>query len=282
MIYFEFGKFQVVFLLALCLATCDAAVIEVTAGGEGVRYEPTYQFSDEEGTKLATLVASGTNITSSVDLVTNNVSLNDLGTRLAAAETSLNDYATRLAAKEATITSLANIVVRNFGQYSLPQNISISLAAMNAGLDAMNGLPPAICSIASVGKSIQTNYGSVGWRGFTGLTVAECLAKVGTSEGANGGTIDYAVLYTAVMTADVSARPATRPVAATVARIPSTNLRTQVTMRHGSVPFTVQRTDVLVEAAALEPGGVPISEYERLYFGGREMLMWRVGESGVS
>ena len=193
MIYFEFGKFQVAFLLALCLATCDAAVIEVTAGGEGIRYEPTYQFSDEEGTKLATLVASGTNITSSVDLVTNNVSLNDLGTRLAATETSLNDYATRLAAKEATITSLANIVVQNFGQYSLPQNISISLAAMNAGLDAMNGLPSAICSIASVGKSIQTNYGSVGWKGFTGLTVAECLAKVGTSEGANGGTIDYAV-----------------------------------------------------------------------------------------
>eukprot|EP00966_Prymnesium_polylepis_P335229 7390588-Prymnesium_polylepis.1 len=78
--------------LVCFLPLCEGAVIEVTAGGTGS--EPTYPFSDSSGSSLAphSLVAD-TKITVSTDLETGN------GNRV-------DDLATRLAAAEATIASL--------------------------------------------------------------------------------------------------------------------------------------------------------------------------------
>ena len=111
MICFDFGKFQVAFLLA-SLATCDAAVIEVTAGGEV--HEPTYQFSDSYGQHLANLTASSTTVTASGDLRTGN------GTRV-------DDLATRLAAAESMIASLQNTVSQlqaNLSSYATTASLS--------------------------------------------------------------------------------------------------------------------------------------------------------------
>ena len=84
--------------LVCFLALCEGAVIEVTAGG--TVSEPTYQFSDSSGSSLATLTGSGTKITASTDLETGNGNrVDDLATRLAAAEATIASLQTALAAK---------------------------------------------------------------------------------------------------------------------------------------------------------------------------------------
>lgn len=96
-------------LLALVLVyepLCMSAVIEVTAGGAHAT-EPTYQFSDSSGSSVATLTANVTDgkiiasgVVEAADVRTSGgVSMDDLATRLAAAEASL-------ASQEAIIASL--------------------------------------------------------------------------------------------------------------------------------------------------------------------------------
>ena len=87
------------FSTLVCLVTLsEAAVIEVTAGG--AVSEPTYQFSDSSGSSLARFTGSGTKITASTDLETGNGnSVDDLATRLAAAEATIASLQIALAAK---------------------------------------------------------------------------------------------------------------------------------------------------------------------------------------
>ena len=83
-------------MLALVILCVNAAVIEVTAGGE--THAPTYKFSNSVGTESATLTGNVANgdITASADLKST----------LAGSENSLNDVATRLELAEAAISTL--------------------------------------------------------------------------------------------------------------------------------------------------------------------------------
>ena len=104
MIYFEFGKFQVPLLLALCLATCDAAVIEVTAGGDA--YKPSYRFSDISGVHLANMTADGEGkIIASSSVAASDFQLRDGATmsEAVALVSVLNETVTQ---QQATISSL--------------------------------------------------------------------------------------------------------------------------------------------------------------------------------
>jgi hypothetical protein len=102
--------------LAMCflalLPSTLGAVIEVTAGGE--QADPTYLFSDEGGNGLANLTANSDGaITASGDLKTGT------GTRV-------NDLATRLAAAEATIAgltaSLATLLHYTYFRWNVPES----------------------------------------------------------------------------------------------------------------------------------------------------------------
>jgi len=83
---------------ALCflLLSTNAAVIEVTAGGEVS--EPTYRFSDASGNALATLVGNSTALSASADVVTGNGN-------------SVDELATAMTSLQATIAQLGDFVV---------------------------------------------------------------------------------------------------------------------------------------------------------------------------
>ena len=72
--------------VSLLVPLARSAIVEVM-GSSGT--SPTYKFSDESGAALATLVGSSTKIAASVDIETNSASVNDLATRLAAAEATM-------------------------------------------------------------------------------------------------------------------------------------------------------------------------------------------------
>eukprot|EP00966_Prymnesium_polylepis_P017302 398993-Prymnesium_polylepis.1 len=80
----------------MMLASSDAAVIEVTAGGDVS--DPTYQLSDAQGHNLANLTATSVKVKASVDVEKGSGN-------------SLDDLATRLAAAEATIAALTAVTV---------------------------------------------------------------------------------------------------------------------------------------------------------------------------
>ena len=92
-------------LCILGVGFLSAAVIEVTEGG-GV-HDATYKFSDSVGSEMATLKGNSSAVTCSTDVVTgsgNSVDalanmVNDLATRLSAAEATISTMQTALAAK---------------------------------------------------------------------------------------------------------------------------------------------------------------------------------------
>ena len=96
---------------ALCflLLSTNAAVIEVTAGGEVS--EPTYRFSDASGNALATLVGNSTALSASADVVTGNGnSVDDLATTMASLQATIAQLNATVAQLDAQVTSLQNQV----------------------------------------------------------------------------------------------------------------------------------------------------------------------------
>ena len=89
-----------------CVLSTNAAVIEVTAGGEVS--EPTYRFSDASGNALATLVGNSTALSASADLVTGNGnSVDELATAMASLQAILAQLNATVAQLDAQVTSLA-------------------------------------------------------------------------------------------------------------------------------------------------------------------------------
>ena len=108
--------------LSFLLLSTNAAVIEVTAGGEVS--EPTYRFSDASGNALATLVGNSTALSASADVVTGNGN-------------SVDELATAMASLQAIIAQLNATVAQLDARLELAEAaISTLQTALAAKLDS--------------------------------------------------------------------------------------------------------------------------------------------------
>ena len=130
-----------------CVLSTNAAVIEVTAGGEVS--EPTYRFSDASGNALATLVGNSTALSASADVVTGNGN-------------SVDELATAMASLQAIIAQLNATVAQLDARLELAEaaisTLQTALAAKLDSSDASSYIPRLLLRPSTLRRQSCSTY----------------------------------------------------------------------------------------------------------------------------